>query len=191
MIPLALDPNRAALALIGAGAPALRRLRALRRAGALRLAVYAPAADAALTAEAGEDLRPFPPDDAVLAQFHIIWVAGLSPAQYTPLAEAARRARVLVNVEDVPEYCDFNAVAEIRRGDLLLTISTGGAAPGLAGAIRRRLEACFPAAWAERVAEIATLRRGWRAENMPMAEAAERISRITEERCWLSCPKPD
>jgi hypothetical protein len=41
------------------------------------------------------------------------------------------------------------------------------------------------------VAEIATLRRGWRAENMPMAEAAERISRITEERCWLSCPKPD
>lgn len=190
MIPLALDPDRTELALAGAGAPALRRLRALRRAGAMRLAVYAPAGDA-LATEAGDDLRPFPPREAEIGRLHVLWIAGLSPEQFTPLAEAARRARVLVNVEDEPAYCDFHAVAELRRGDLLLTVSTGGAAPGLAGAIRRNLERCFSPAWAERVAEIAALRRGWRAENLPMAEAGRRIDGIVEERCWLPCPKPD
>ena len=114
---------------------------------------------------------------------------GLEPAQYRPLAEAARAANVLVNVEDVPEFCDFNSVAEIRRGDFLLTISTGGQAPGLAGALRRRLEACFPESWAARVKEIAALRQGWQAEHVPMPEAARRIDDIVEQSCWLSCPK--
>jgi precorrin-2 dehydrogenase/sirohydrochlorin ferrochelatase len=191
MIPLALNPNRAELALVGAGAPALRRLRALRRGGAVRLAVYAPEAGEALAAEAGGDLRGFLPGEAEISRFHALWIAGLSPAEFVPLAEAARRARVLVNVEDEPEYCDFHAVAELRRGDLLLTVSTGGGAPGLAGTIRRNLETCFPPNWEERVAEIAALRQGWRAENLPMAEAARRIDNIVEERCWLPCPKPD
>lgn len=188
MIPLALNPATVRIGLAGAGAPALRRLAALRAGGATGLAVYA--ADAALQAAAGPSALPFLPDAAALSSLNLLYIAGLAPAQYAPLAAAARAARVLVNVEDVPELCDFHAVAEIRRGDLLLTISTGGAAPGLAGTIRRALEACFPAEWAGRVAEIAALRQGWRAENIPMAEAAKRIGTIAEERCWLSCPKP-
>jgi precorrin-2 dehydrogenase/sirohydrochlorin ferrochelatase len=99
--------------------------------------------------------------------------------------------RVLVNVEDVPEYCDFHSVAEVRRGDLLLTVSTNGSAPGLAGTIRRNLESCFGPEWEERVNDIAALRQGWRAEGVPMPEAARRIDAIVEERCWLSCPKPN
>lgn len=188
MIPLALAPARARLALAGAGEGAVRRLRALRAAGADRILVYAPDADAALTAEAGEGFAPHLPDAAALAEIQLLWVTGLAPGAAAALAAAARAARVLVNVEDVPELCDFHAVAELRRGDLLLTISTNGAAPGLAGAIRRHLEACFPPVWAERVREIAALRRSWRAEAISMPEAARRIDEIVEERCWLSCP---
>ena len=50
---------------------------------------------------------------------------------------------MLVNVEDRPALCDFHSVAEVRRGDLLLTVSTGGASPGLAARIRARLAAEF------------------------------------------------
>jgi precorrin-2 dehydrogenase/sirohydrochlorin ferrochelatase len=132
------------------------------------------------------------PDTAEIGQLNLLWIVGLDETAYRPLAEAARAARVLVNVEDVPEFCDFNSVAEIRRGDLLLTVSTNGQAPGLAGAIRKRLEACFPDSWSARVKEIAALRQGWQAERMPMADAAQRIGAIVDERCWLSCPKkPD
>jgi precorrin-2 dehydrogenase/sirohydrochlorin ferrochelatase len=98
--------------------------------------------------------------------------------------------RVLVNVEDVPELCDFHSVAEVRRGDLLLTVSTGGAAPGLASSIRRNLENCFAPIWAERVREVAALRQAWRGENVAMPEAARRIQALADAGCWLNCPRP-
>lgn len=190
MIPLALNPSRLRLGLAGVGAPALRRLRALRAAGAGEsLSVFTT--DPELAREAGSAALPRMPEAGEIANLNLLWIAGLEEALYRPLAEASRAGKVLLNVEDVPEFCDFNSVAEIRRGDLLLAISTGGQAPGLAGAIRKRLEACFPESWAARVKEIAVLRQGWRAERMPMAEAAQRIDKIVEESGWLSCPKPD
>lgn len=188
MIPLALTPSRLRLGLAGAGAAAQRRLRALRAAGAGEsLRVFT--SDPALAAQAGTAVAPLP-DEAEIGRLNLLWIAGLEEADYAPLAATARRHRVLVNVEDVPEFCDFNSVAELRRGDLLLAISTGGAAPGLAGAIRKRLEACFPEDWAGRVREIAALRQLWRAQRLPMAEAARRIDEMVEDRCWLACPKP-
>jgi precorrin-2 dehydrogenase/sirohydrochlorin ferrochelatase len=121
---------------------------------------------------------------------HVLWIVDVESARAAELAHFARSLRVLVNVEDVPAYCDFHSVAEIRRGDLLLTVSTGGAAPGLAGSIRRALETCFGPEWAQRVAEIAELRRGWRSENVAMPEAARRIDKLVAERCWLACSRP-
>ena len=183
MIPLALNPANLRIGLAGAGQPALRRLAALRAAGAQPVLF---AADATLAAE--PNALPFPPAAAALAELHVLYIAGLEAAQYVPLAEAARAGKILVNVEDVPEFCDFCAVAELRRGDLLLTVSTGGTAPGLAGIIRRALEDYFPPEWAGRVAEVAALRQGWRAEQIPMAERAKRIGALVRERCWLPCP---
>jgi precorrin-2 dehydrogenase/sirohydrochlorin ferrochelatase len=171
MIPLVFTPDRVRIGLAGGGAPAARRLAALRAGGAEPVLLAA--------------------GPAHLAGLHLLYIAGLDLAQAEPLAQAARAAGVLVNVEDVPALCDFHAVAEVRRGDLLMTVSTGGAAPGLAGVIRRALEALFPPAWAERVAEVAALRQDWRAENLPMAEAAKRIEALVQERCWLPSLKAD
>jgi precorrin-2 dehydrogenase/sirohydrochlorin ferrochelatase len=191
MVPIALDPRHAKLAVAGNGALALRRLRALRAAGAAGTLLYADAPIAELRAEAGAAFRPALPDAAALTDLHVLWIVDVPDAAAEGLAALARSLRVLVNVEDRLKFCDFHSVAEVRRGDLLLTVSTNGAAPGLAGTIRRNLENCFPAEWAERVEEIAALRAGWRADKVAMPEAARRISALVEERCWLSCPKPN
>ncbi len=183
MIPLALDPEKLRIGLAGAGAAGARRLAALRAGGAEPVLFTS---DATLAAQA--PALPLPLDAEALAGLQVLYIAGLEAEDYVPLAETARAARVLVNVEDVPALCDFHAVAEVRRGDLLLTVSTGGAAPGLAGVIRQALERCFAPEWAGRVAELANLRRAWRAEGVPMAEAARRIAALMRERCWLSCP---
>ena len=45
----------------------------------------------------------------------------------------ARRAGVLVSVVDDPRESDFIVPAVVRRGELLLAISTGGRSPALAG----------------------------------------------------------
>lgn len=188
MIPLALSPFRLQLGLVGVGRPALRRLHGLRQAGALEtLRVFTT--DPELAAQAGDNAIARLPVPEEIQSLNLLWIAGVEEAVYRPLAALARAHKVLLNVEDVPEFCDFNAVAEIRRGDLLLTVSTNGQAPGLASAIRKRLETCFPESWSARVKQVATLRQDWRKDSVPMAETAKRVDTLVEEQCWLSCPK--
>lgn len=189
MIPIALDPRFARLAVAGNGLLALRRLRALKCAGASEALLFADSPMPDLRQEAGVYRRPAMPNDADLRTLHAIWIVDVVQEVAESIAGRARALNVLVNVEDKPGFCDFHSVAEVRRGDLLLTVSTNGAAPGLAGSIRRHLEACFPAIWAERVSEIAALRRGWRDEGCGISETNRRITDFVEARGWLSCPK--
>jgi precorrin-2 dehydrogenase / sirohydrochlorin ferrochelatase len=189
MIPLALDPRAVKLAVAGNGSLALRRLRALRQGGATEVLLFADAPSAELAAEAGTFLRHALPDEAALQALHVLWIVDVAPAAAAELAALARRLRVLVNVEDVPEHCDFHSVAELRRGDLLLTVSTNGKAPGLAGTIRRTLETGFGPEWGDRVSEVAALRQSWQEEGVTMPEAARRIETLVTERCWLALPQ--
>jgi uroporphyrin-III C-methyltransferase/precorrin-2 dehydrogenase/sirohydrochlorin ferrochelatase len=65
---------------------------------------------------------------------------------------AARRARVPVNVVDKPEFSDFQFGTIIDRSPLVIAISTKGAAPVFALALRGRLEGLLPGTiklWAE------------------------------------------
>ncbi len=66
-------------------------------------------------------------------------------------AQMARTAGVPVNVVDRPALSDFTLGAIVNRSPLVIGISTDGAAPVFAQAIRARLEAFLPqgfAAWA-------------------------------------------
>jgi uroporphyrin-III C-methyltransferase/precorrin-2 dehydrogenase/sirohydrochlorin ferrochelatase len=80
-------------------------------------------------------------------------------AQAQPFAHAARAAGVPVNVVDRPAFCDFSFGAIVNRSPLVIGISTHGAAPVFAQAVRAKLEAFLPAgfaAWAQAA-------HGWRA----------------------------
>jgi len=63
-------------------------------------------------------------------------------------AEAARAARVPVNVIDRPAFCDFAFGAIVNRSPLVIGISTDGAAPVFAQAIRAKLETLLPRGFA-------------------------------------------
>ncbi|SSC65505.1 siroheme synthase CysG [Ciceribacter selenitireducens] len=65
---------------------------------------------------------------------------------------AAVAAGVPVNVIDKPAYCQFQFGSIVNRSPVIVSISTDGAAPILAQAIRRRIETLLPPAlkqWAE------------------------------------------
>ncbi|MBM7325108.1 uroporphyrinogen-III C-methyltransferase, partial [Agrobacterium sp. S2] len=57
---------------------------------------------------------------------------------------AARAAGVPVNVIDKPEFCQFQFGSIVNRSPVVVSISTDGAAPILAQAIRRRIETLLP-----------------------------------------------
>ncbi len=57
---------------------------------------------------------------------------------------AACKAGVPVNVIDKPHYCQFQFGSIVNRSPVVVAISTDGAAPILAQAIRRRIETLLP-----------------------------------------------
>jgi uroporphyrin-III C-methyltransferase/precorrin-2 dehydrogenase/sirohydrochlorin ferrochelatase len=63
-------------------------------------------------------------------------------------SDAARRAGIPVNVIDKPAFCDFAFGAIVNRSPLVIGISTDGAAPVFAQAIRAKLEALLPKGFA-------------------------------------------
>jgi precorrin-2 dehydrogenase/sirohydrochlorin ferrochelatase len=88
-------------------------------------------------------------------------------------------------VEDVTPFCDFHNPAQVRRGDLLLTVSTGGRSPGLAARIRSELARAFGPEWAERLNAIAARRAVWRRPGRSLDELARLTNATIDANGWL------
>jgi uroporphyrin-III C-methyltransferase/precorrin-2 dehydrogenase/sirohydrochlorin ferrochelatase len=81
-------------------------------------------------------------------------------AEAERFATAARSAGIPVNVIDKPRLCDFIFGAIVNRSPLVIGISTDGAAPVFAQAIRAKIEGLLPrgfARWAEAARRWRTL----------------------------------
>jgi uroporphyrin-III C-methyltransferase / precorrin-2 dehydrogenase / sirohydrochlorin ferrochelatase len=83
--------------------------------------------------------------------------------------DAARAAGVPVNVIDKPAFCDFSFGAIVNRSPLVIGISTDGAAPVFAQAIRAKLEALLPNGFAGWAAAAARWRGALKATGLSFA----------------------
>lgn len=150
--------------IVGGGAVALRKARALLPCGPVLRAV-APAFAPGWEALAQTELlrRPFCPED--LAGQTLVIAATHDRAENSRVAALCRAARIPVNAVDAPEDCSFFFPALVRRGTLSVGISTGGASPTAAACVRRRVEAVLPEreAWEEILADLAARRAAVRA----------------------------
>jgi uroporphyrin-III C-methyltransferase/precorrin-2 dehydrogenase/sirohydrochlorin ferrochelatase len=84
-------------------------------------------------------------------------------------ATAARAAGVPVNVIDKPAFCDFSFGAIVNRSPLVIGISTDGAAPVFAQAIRAKLEALLPQGFSRWAAAAARWRSTVKASGLSFA----------------------
>ena len=180
MIPIVIDPALVPIALVGGGEALRRRVAWLQEGGADHLTVFSTEAGLAGVVQ----VRRLP-EAAELAQFRIAWITGLEPAAAEPIAIAARATGLLVNIEDYLPYCDFHTPALVRRGDLLVSISTGGKSPGLAMRLRAWLETQLGDAWAERLEAIARKRNAWRKRPRELEELAMLTDATIDAKGWL------
>jgi siroheme synthase-like protein len=174
--------------VVGGGAVAERKVRDLIAGGA-RPQVISPALTAALAGwhAAGQIehlARAYRPGDLEGAFLAIAATddRGVNAA----VAEEGARRGILVNVADDPAAGNFHTAATVRRGDLLLAVSTGGASPALAARIRRELGSRY----GEEYARLLDLLRGLRdgpARALPPARRALLWQRLTSEPVlsWL------
>ena len=142
MYPICLDIAGKLCVVIGGGLVAVRKVQGLLEAGG-RVVVVSPVLCPELAAlvEAGGcrwERRPYRQGD--LAGACLAFAATDEPSvQEQVISEASQRG-VPINVIDRPAACDFHVPATVRRGDLLLAVSTGGRSPALAARIRARLQ---------------------------------------------------
>lgn len=168
MLPIALNPRMVRVGVAGAGDGLARRMALLSGSGVDTVSVAVDSSDAALHC------------------LSVLFIAGLDRDVSADLARRARAGGVLVNVEDMPELCDFHVPAIVRRGALTLTVSTGGRSPGLAKRLRDWLQTRFGPEWDEHLETAGTARSGWRADGLPPDEVSRRTRDLIEKKGWLS-----
>ena len=71
----------------------------------------------------------------------------------------ANQKKVILNVVDRLEFCDFALPAKIRRGDLLVTFSTNGKSPALSRYLRCKMEREFDETYANWLDKLVQLRK--------------------------------
>lgn len=104
------------------------------------------------------------------------------------VCDDARRERVLVNVVDAPELCDFIVPATVRRGEMTISVSTGGASPALAKKIREEIEKRYPARYEAYARFLGEVRRKVK-EKFPAGKRREILQEIVTGRAWEALAK--
>ncbi len=140
--PVNLDVRGRDCLVVGGGAVGARKVRTLLECGA-RVTVISPetAADVDRLFDAGKiDLkrREFSPAD-LEGRFLVIGATDDVDLNRRISAEAKTR-QMLCNIADFPEGCNFILPAVVRRGDLLIAISTSGNSPAFARTLRKQIE---------------------------------------------------
>ena len=139
-LPVNLDIAGRRVLVVGGGQVATRKVKTLRACGAL-VTVVSPAFAPGLTRMKGitRIKRGYRKTD--LRGVTLV-VSAAGPQDVNRRAwEHACAAGIPINVVDQPDLCTFTVPAVLTRGDLVITISTGGGSPALSGRIREILTA--------------------------------------------------
>ena len=161
LFPMFMKLNVRSCLVVGAGNIGEQKIAGLLETGA-RIRVVAIEATPTVREWAREgrielELRPYRSSD--LEGVFLAVVATSSRTLNERIYGDAQARRVLCNVVDVPDLCDFFYPSVVRRGDLQIAVSTAGQSPSLAQKIRQQLEKQFGPAYAAWVAELGETRK--------------------------------
>jgi len=137
--------------IVGGGRVAARKAARLVEAGAA-LTVVAPHLDPSLARLVSEGKAAHVPRgyaEGDLSGAGLAFAATDDPAVNAAVAAEAHRLGILVDRVDAPSDSDFSTPAVVNRGDLQITVSTGGVSPTLSRDLIARLEAQFGPEYAE------------------------------------------
>jgi uncharacterized protein len=163
LFPVFLKLNELRTLLVGGGTVGLEKLAAiLRNTPAARVTVVSTEVSMRLREFAAGYpsiticQRPFRPED--LDDADVVLVATNIPSVNLQVKEESRRRRLLVNVADKPELCDFYLGSVVQKGDLKIGISTNGKSPTVAKRLKEVLNDALPGELDEVLKNLNTIR---------------------------------
>ncbi len=142
--PVCLDIRNRDCLVVGGGGVASRKVKTLLECGA-NVTVVSPAFSPEMEGMDNENLqlnrRPYAPSD-VKGRFLVIGATD-DEAENRKISRDAEDNNILCNIADLPDACNFILPSIVKRGDLLLAISTCGNSPAFAKHLRKTLEKEF------------------------------------------------
>lgn len=158
--PINLDLQNKKVLVVGAGPVALQKIEGLLFARAnvhvVAEKVSEPVQHLANDGKLSLEIKRYQKED--LEGIVLVFAATQDPDVNRLIHADAQSQKIWVNAVDQPSECDFTIPARVHRGDLLLTISSGGKAPFLSKLLRKYFEKNFSPDWDEIVVKLASLR---------------------------------
>jgi precorrin-2 dehydrogenase / sirohydrochlorin ferrochelatase len=160
LYPVMLDLTGRSVLVVGGGVIGFRKAEGLVAAGAKLTAispVFAPEWDT-FGDSVTRHTRTYESND--VAGYWLVITATNDRAAQQQVFDDGERLGIWVNAADDPDRCAFILPAVHRDGPVILSVSTSGSAPALAGWLRDRAAAALP----ENTAELAKQLRAERDE---------------------------
>ena len=159
--PIHLEIKNRNCLIVGGGAVGTRKVNTLLECGA-HVTVISPDPTPHLARLASErsitlKKRAYRSDD--LTGMFLVIGATDDETLNRQISEDAERAKILCNIADRPEVCNFILPSIVRRGDLVITISTSGKSPALAKHVRQKLETQFGREYADFLVLMGAIRQ--------------------------------
>lgn len=145
LFPVFLKLEKLHVLLIGAGKVGLEKLEALlKNSPATKISIIATQVSAEVKALADStstitiEERQF--ETADLEGKDLVVIAINDKAESLRISELSREKKILVNVADTPDQCDFYLSSIVQKGQLKIAISTNGQSPTAAKRIKEMLQ---------------------------------------------------
>lgn len=124
--------------VVGGGAVAARKVEGLLTSGAEVTVIAARASEEVRATGAAVEERPYRAGD--VAGYRLVVAATDDPAVNRQVFLDAEAAGIWVNSADDPDSCTFTLPSVVRRGPIMVTISTAGHSPALATWLKGHVE---------------------------------------------------
>jgi siroheme synthase-like protein len=150
LFPVFLKLNELHTVLIGAGNVGLEKLTAIlqnspdARVNVIAENIIPQVADLSLTFPGIKVIKKSF-DDSDLDSADIVIAATNDPTLNNYIRQAAHQRKLLINVADKPDLCDFYLGSIVQKGDLKIGISTNGKSPTIAKRLKEVLNESLPA----------------------------------------------
>ena len=170
--PIFLDLEGKTVIVVGGGDVAMRKVETLLEYGAVVLLV---------SRELTPELKRYVDEEKVrylgkefsgdqLENLFMVIAATDDPVFNKYVRRKADEKGLLINVVDQPSDCNFIVPSILRRGDLVIAVSTSGRSPALAKKIRRELEGSFSIEYKSFLILLGRLRKEILARGLPQPE---------------------
>jgi precorrin-2 dehydrogenase/sirohydrochlorin ferrochelatase len=181
--PIYLDLTDTVAVVVGAGSVAARKVKTLLGAGArVRVITRTIEKDFEESCK-GLDIEILMSEysKSHLADAFLVIAATDDHSLNTQVYNDCKALKILCNVVDVPELCNFYVPSIIRQGDLQVAISTNGKCPAYAAHLKRMFQKLITEDHARFLDCLDFIRKGIIASGIPITDRKTLLVRLSDD----------